>query len=206
MLGPPDRIHTAESRAHAVRQNLVTVLDASDDAITTCSLDGIFVTWNRGAEKVYGYTAEEAIGQPLDLIVPPEEREHEHSRWERLLTDETVKSLETRRTTKDGRSVVVAVTRSLILDGEGTVVGVASVGRDITDDPIFMDCQMPEVDGFEATRALRAKGDLTPIVALTAYASDEDRQRCLDAGMNDYLTKPLRKRDLDALLERYLPA
>src|ERR1700729_3348166 len=51
----------AASCAEAVRQNLVTVLDASDDAITTCSLDGVFVTWNRGAEKLYGYTAEEAI-------------------------------------------------------------------------------------------------------------------------------------------------
>ena len=111
----------------------MTVLDASDDAITTCSLDGVFVTWNRGAEKLYGYSAEEAIGQPLDLIVPPEERDHEHGRWRRMLGDEPVKSLETTRTTKDGRTVVVAVTRSLIVDPDGRVVGVASVGRDITE-------------------------------------------------------------------------
>jgi PAS domain S-box-containing protein len=116
-----------------VRENLVTVLDVSDDAITTCSLDGVFVTWNRGAEKLYGYTAEEAIGQPLDLIVPPRERDQEHGRWQRLLADEAVKSLETERTTKDGRTVLVAVTRSLIFDPEGRVVGVASVGRDITE-------------------------------------------------------------------------
>jgi two-component system sensor histidine kinase/response regulator len=129
-LGQPS---DAARRAEAVRQNLVTVLDASDDAITTCSLDGVFVTWNRGAEKLYGYTAAEAIGQPLDLIVPPQERDHEHTRWQLLLTDETVKSLETKRTTKDGRTVDVSVTRSLILDRVGEVVGVASVGRDITD-------------------------------------------------------------------------
>jgi two-component system, sensor histidine kinase and response regulator len=116
-----------------VRQNLVTVLDASDDAITTCSLDGVFVTWNRGAEKLYGYRGEEAIGQPLDLIVPLSERDHEHDRWQQLLADEAVKSLETKRTTKDGRTVVVAVTRSLIFDPDGGVVGVASVGRDITE-------------------------------------------------------------------------
>ncbi len=123
----------ALSQAAAVRQNLVTVLDASDDAITTCSLDGVFVTWNRGAEKLYGYTAEEAIGQPLDLIVPAEERDHEHGRWRRMLNDEPIKSLETTRTTKDGRTVVVAVTRSLIVSADGEVVGVASVGRDITE-------------------------------------------------------------------------
>jgi two-component system sensor histidine kinase/response regulator len=132
-LDPRPVSTSAASRAEAVRQNLVTVLDASDDAITTCSLDGVFVTWNRGAENLYGYSAREAIGQPLDLIVPPQERDHEHNRWQRLLTDDTAKSLETKRTTKDGRTVDVSVTRSLITDPDGQVVGVASVGRDITE-------------------------------------------------------------------------
>jgi PAS domain S-box-containing protein len=132
-LDPRPEHTSAASRAEAVRQNLVTVLDASDDAITTCSLDGVFVTWNRGAENLYGYSAREAIGQPLDLIVPPEERDHEHNRWQRLLTDDSARSLETQRTTKDGRTVDVSVTRSLITEPDGTVVGVASVGRDITE-------------------------------------------------------------------------
>jgi signal transduction histidine kinase/CheY-like chemotaxis protein len=69
---------------------------------------------------------------------------------------------------------------------------------------IFMDCQMPELDGFEATRRLRKGGYERPIIALTAYASDEDRQRCLASGMTDYLTKPLRKQELDVVLARYL--
>jgi PAS domain S-box-containing protein len=93
----------------------------------------VFVTWNRGAEKIYGYSAEEAIGQPLDLIVPADERDREHGRWQQLLDQQPVTSLETVRKTKDGRTVVVAVTRSLITDAGGDVVGVASVGRDITE-------------------------------------------------------------------------
>jgi two-component system sensor histidine kinase/response regulator len=93
----------------------------------------VFVTWNRGAEKIYGYSAEEAIGQPLDLIVPPDERDREHGRWRQLLDQQPVTSLETVRTTKDRRKVVVAVTRSLITDAGGDIVGVASVGRDITE-------------------------------------------------------------------------
>jgi PAS domain S-box-containing protein len=112
--------------------SLTAVLDNSDDAITTCSLDGVFVTWNRGAEKLYGYSAAEAIGQPLDLIIAEGERATDHLNWERLLNDESVRSLETVRLTKDGRTVVVSVTRSLIVDGTGAVIGVASVGRDIT--------------------------------------------------------------------------
>ncbi len=119
-------------RTEIVHQNLASVLDASDDAITTCSLDGVFLTWNRGAEMLYGYTAEEAIGQPLDLIIPPGERATDHLNWERLLNDEPVRSLEAVRVTKDGHIVVVSVTRTLIVDPTLGVIGVASVGRDIT--------------------------------------------------------------------------
>ena len=119
-------------RTEIVHQNLASVLDASDDAITTCSLEGVFLTWNRGAEMLYGYTAQEAIGQPLDLIIPAGERATDHLNWERLLNDEPVRSLEAVRVTKDGHIVVVSVTRTLIVDSALGVVGVASVGRDIT--------------------------------------------------------------------------
>ena len=115
------------------RRNLAAVLDTSDDAITTSSLDGMFLSWNRGAEQLYGYTAPEAIGQSLDLISPPGQRATDHLNWERLLNDEPVRSLETVRETKDGRTVIVSVTRTLIVDSGGSVVGVASVGRDITE-------------------------------------------------------------------------
>jgi PAS domain S-box-containing protein len=120
-------------QADIERRNLAVVLDTSDDAITTSSLDGVFLSWNLGAEKLYGYTAKEAIGQSLDLISPPGERATDHLNWERLLNDEPVRSLETVRVTKDGRTVVVSVTRSLIHDAAGKVIGVASVGRDVTE-------------------------------------------------------------------------
>ena len=71
---------------------------------------------------------------------------------------------------------------------------------------MFMDCQMPNVDGYEATARIRAaEGDRhVPIVAMTAYAMEGDRERCLRAGMDDYLAKPLRADDLDAVLERWV--
>jgi CheY-like chemotaxis protein len=70
-------------------------------------------------------------------------------------------------------------------------------------DLIFMDCQMPEMDGFQATRQLRQRGFAAPIIALTANALPEDREECLAAGMNDYLTKPIRTKTLATLLERW---
>jgi CheY-like chemotaxis protein/HPt (histidine-containing phosphotransfer) domain-containing protein len=71
---------------------------------------------------------------------------------------------------------------------------------------VFMDCQMPEMDGYEATAELRSGGSRLPVVAMTAHAMKGDRERCLAAGMDDYLAKPLRPEELDAVLERWLGA
>jgi CheY-like chemotaxis protein len=72
-------------------------------------------------------------------------------------------------------------------------------------DLVLMDCQMPEMDGYEATRLLRTRGTLTPVIALTASASDSDRDACLRAGMNDFLPKPVREGELGIMIERWLP-
>ena len=75
-------------------------------------------------------------------------------------------------------------------------------------DAVLMDCQMPELDGFEATRVIRGResGRRTPIIALTAAAGEADRERCIEAGMDDYVSKPMRLADLEAVLARCLPA
>jgi CheY-like chemotaxis protein len=73
-----------------------------------------------------------------------------------------------------------------------------------TFDLVFMDCQMPVMDGFEATDRIRTKGITTPVIALTAYARSEDEQQCLDAGMNDFLSKPFRQSELREILLKWL--
>ncbi len=103
------------------------------------------------------------------------------------------------------------------LEGMGVSVDIAHNGRHGLEllaknryDMVFMDCQMPELDGFEATRLLRAGEDgvldpTVPVVAMTAHALKGDRERCIDAGMDDYLTKPLSLRDLRGKVRRWIP-
>jgi CheY-like chemotaxis protein len=72
-------------------------------------------------------------------------------------------------------------------------------------DLILMDCQMPKMDGYAATSLLRSRGIETPVIALTAYARAEDEEECMNAGMNDFLSKPFRQAEMFAILEKWLP-
>jgi CheY-like chemotaxis protein len=88
-----------------------------------------------------------------------------------------------------------------VANGAEAVEAVESSAYDI----ILMDCQMPEMDGFEATRALRGRNRTIPIIAMTANAMKGDRELCIESGMNDYLSKPVKSSELAAMLERWLP-
>jgi signal transduction histidine kinase/CheY-like chemotaxis protein len=104
------------------------------------------------------------------------------------------------------RKVAMTMLRKLGINAQCVDNGAAAVEALDHGDYAFvlMDCQMPAMDGFEATRLLRARGFTTPIVALTANALEGDRQRCIEAGMNDYLAKPIRQRELEGVILQYL--
>lgn len=120
-------------RAQAVQAQLAAIVESSNDAILGKTLDGTIVTWNRGAEELYGYTAEEVIGQSVAILVPPD-RSHELSGiLEKLKRGERLDQFETVRVTKKGRSIDVAVTISPIKDGNGKITGASTIAQDITE-------------------------------------------------------------------------
>jgi len=112
---------------------LAAVVESSHDAIVSKNLDGVITSWNKGAERLFGYTAEEAVGQNITLIIPPDHRGEERTIVERLTRGERVDQFETVRMRKDGSLLDVALTISPIKDAADRVVGASKLARDITE-------------------------------------------------------------------------
>src|ERR1039457_2732487 len=124
---------TERKRAEEVRERLAAVVESSDDAIIGKTLDGVITTWNHGAEKVFGYSSSEAVGKPMQMLVPPERANEEPDILARVERGESVEHFETVRVRKDGKGIDVSVTISPIRDSSGAIVGVSKVARDITE-------------------------------------------------------------------------
>ncbi|HEX4350814.1 MAG TPA: PAS domain S-box protein [Verrucomicrobiae bacterium] len=120
-------------RAEAGQERLAAIVNSSDDAIIGKTLGGIITDWNAGAEKLFGYSAAEAIGRPMRFIFPLERVAEETEILARITRGESVKNYETARIRKDGKHVDVSVTVSPILDHTGKIVGASKVARDITE-------------------------------------------------------------------------
>jgi PAS domain S-box-containing protein len=113
-------------------QRLAAIVESSDDAIVSKDLTGVITSWNRGAEQLFGYTAAEAIGQSITMLIPPDRLSEEDHVLGRIRRGERVEHFETTRRRKDGTSVDVSLTVSPILDSSGAIVGASKIARDIT--------------------------------------------------------------------------
>ena len=120
-------------RAHEERARLAAIVQNSEDAIIGKNLEGIITSWNLGAERMFGYTGQEVIGQSITIIIPTERRDEENYILERLRRGQRIDHYETERLTKDGRKILVSLTASPIRDPKGLITGVAKIARDITE-------------------------------------------------------------------------
>jgi PAS domain S-box-containing protein len=112
---------------------LASIVEFSDDAIVSKNLDGIITSWNKGAERTFGYIAEEAIGKPITLLIPPERLHEEDVILERIRRGDRIDHYETIRRGKDGNLIDMSLTISPLRDANGIVVGASKIARDITE-------------------------------------------------------------------------
>ncbi|HEY4359863.1 MAG TPA: PAS domain S-box protein [Bryobacteraceae bacterium] len=124
---------TERKRAEASRALLASIVESSDDAIIGKTLEGIVVSWNAGAKRIFGYSASEMIGQPIDLLIPPHARDEEPAIIARVERGERIDHYETVRVRKDGTPIHVSLTVSPLRDADGKIIGASKIARDITE-------------------------------------------------------------------------
>jgi len=150
----------------ALQTLLAAIVESSDDAMVGKTTDGVILTWNKAAERLFGYTASEAVGQPITMLIPPERHAEEREILARITRGERMVHFETVRVTKDGRRLDVSLTISPIRDASGHVIGASKVARDISvqkqAEHALLEADRRK-DEFLATLAHELRNPLAPI-------------------------------------------
>jgi PAS domain S-box-containing protein len=185
---------------------LAAIVDSSDDAIIGKTLDGVIISWNKGAERLYGYSATEVIGRPISILIPPERPDELPQIMERLRRGERIDHFRTDRVRKDGERIEVSVTISPVLDEDGRVVGASAIARDVTEQERAVREALAVREQFVAVAAHELRTPLTTVFARLQLAErrlrrpDYDR----DAVLRDLTLVRAGAEKLRALLERLL--
>jgi PAS domain S-box-containing protein len=129
----PSEIESALRESEQRLRWLASIVESSDDAIVSKNLDGIITSWNRGAERIFGYSASEAIGQHITLVIPHDRQSEEREILTRLRRGERIDHFETVRQRKQGSLIVVSLTVSPVRDADDKIVGASKIARDITE-------------------------------------------------------------------------
>jgi PAS domain S-box-containing protein len=148
---PRERI---QDPADEHRQRLAAIVDSSDDAIVSKDLNGIVTSWNKGAERIFGYSAEEMIGRPIATIAAPEVLDEMPRILDSIRRGEPVEHYETIRRRKDGERIYVALTVSPIRDASGRIIGASKIARDITDRKVAEAERARLLDSEQQARAI----------------------------------------------------
>ncbi|HEY3304290.1 MAG TPA: MEDS domain-containing protein [Candidatus Binatia bacterium] len=183
MISQLKKAHQAEKAGEKeIRQEsqalLAAIVESSDDAIISKTLDGIITSWNKGAERMFGYSVQEAIGRPITLIIPPERQDEEGSILERLRRGERIEHYETLRVSKEGRLIDVSLTVSPVRDANGRILGASKVARDITarrrmEEALRESEQKLRRQAEELEQQLIASGRLVSLGEITASMAHE---------------------------------
>ena len=144
---------------------LAAIVDSSDDAIIGKTLDGTIISWNAGAQRIYGYTADEVVGQPIAILVPRDRPNELPAILARLRRGERISHYRTERIRKDGKRLTISVTISPVRDTAGTVVGASAIARDITEQEQAIQSALRTRDEFISIATHELRTPLTIVFA-----------------------------------------
>jgi two-component system CheB/CheR fusion protein len=153
------------------KSRLASIVNGSYDAIVGEDLDGHITSWNKGAVRIYRYGADEVVGKDIGIIVPPEKTKEQSRLFEQVKRGKLVVQKETTRLRKDGKEITVSLTLSPILDGEGTVVAISSITRDITKLKTVQE-ELERTRKREQARAAQLESFLRAVPAVVLIAHD----------------------------------
>jgi PAS domain S-box-containing protein len=137
MIRLPETEHELEmlvrERTEDLNQYLAAIVQSSDDAIISKDLNGIITSWNKGAERLFGYTSEEVVGRPITILIPPDRQGEEPIILDRIRRGQRVDNYETVRQRKHGELIEISLTISPVRNSQGKIIGASKIGRDITE-------------------------------------------------------------------------
>ena len=200
--GPPESkkskvrtTHSPDPGSRSVSSRLLaSIVESSDDAIFSKTLDGTITTWNKAAEQIYGYQAGEIIGQPVSLLMPRDRANEMVEILERIRKGERVDHYETTRRTKDGATIVISLTVSPIHDSAGRIVGASAIARDITERERVQDQARYARSLIEASVdplvTISPEGKITDVNEATIRVTGVARDELVGTDFSDYFTEP----------------
>src|SRR5258707_9992472 len=194
---------TTMQSAEARTALLAFIVDSSDDAITAKTPDGIFTSWNRGAELIYGYTGGEILGKPMSILIHPDRPDEMDVILARIRQGERVEHYETMRVRKDGQTISVSLTVSPIYDSNNILIGVSSIARDITErkraDESLRAASLYARSLIEASLdplvTISPEGKITDVNEATISATGVARDGLIGTDFSDYFTEPEKARE-----------
>ncbi len=201
-------------RSDDARFRLAAIVDSSTDAIIGKTLQGIITSWNQGAERIFLYSASEAVGKPIAMLVPPARELEEAEILERLMRGELVGAFETVRRRKDGTDIAVSITTSPVHDSRGNIVGASKVARDVTEQRLaeqalarakdIAEAASRELEGFSYSVAHDLRAPLRGMNGFAQLLVDAYGDK-LDADAKDWLSEILlNAKKMGALIDALL--
>jgi PAS domain S-box-containing protein len=188
---------TEQRRAFEADQRMAAIVEHTDDAIVSATLNGNVTSWNPAAERIYGYLGEEMVGRSLALTIPPDRLGEMTSIMSRIGAGQPVDRLETVRVRKDATMIPVSLTVSPILDQHGTIVGASAIVRDITEQRKALEAARSMIESsLDSLVSISPEGKLTDVNEATVRITGVPREELIGTAFSDYFTEPAKANEI----------